>query len=282
MTEDDMSSTNGNGTAEERYADRINKLLEHAEGASTQEEAEAFFEKAQALMTQYAITEAMLANARGEELEEIVTDRLDFTGTQQKTLMLHVFDVASRNDCKAHFMPDVRVPKGNGRGYTKVFRVIVAGYKSDVERVKLLSASIDMQRASAMSAWWKNHGAKHYMTLGDQWKEKRTFLQGYNHGLATKLSKAAHEGRKAAEAAEAERTGATAEATTKSVALVLRSRKDNVKDWYDERYGGSLRSSRMGSRTSGSRSAYGSGFTAGQSANTGQPNVGGSRTALNG
>src|SRR5690606_34689307 len=48
----------------ESYVEKVRKLLAKAEGAATEEEADAFFAKAQDLMTKWEIAEAEIADAR--------------------------------------------------------------------------------------------------------------------------------------------------------------------------------------------------------------------------
>ena len=270
-------------TQEEKWADRINKLLAQAEHSNTSDtERDAFIEKAQALMTQYAISEAMIATQRGEAIEEIVSERLTFTGSMQKTTMGHVFVIARFHNCRAHYMTGLSTRTTTKSGKDKWATstdVVVVGFKSDVERLKLLSASLDIQRATALSRWWKESTDKHYMSRFDQFVAKRSFVNGFNTGLAAKLHEADRAGRAAAVHDEATRSKITEQDAEKSVALVLKSRTDQVKDWYDEKYGGSIRPGRA-TRSRSSYSARGAGVAAGRSADTGTPRVGGNRGAL--
>ena len=72
-------------------------------------------------------------------------------------------------------------------------------------------------------------------------------------------------------------TSQTVEESSSSVALVLRSRKDRVDEWFDKKYGNSLRSSRQSYRREnyGARAA---GSAAGSRADIGQGRVGGRRS----
>jgi hypothetical protein len=267
-----VSDADTGQTTTGKYADRINKLIAKANATEHQEEADAFLAKAQELMTQHAITELMLAELRGVETQEsITTDRLWFTGMFNELVMHLAFTAMRYNDCRGHYTDYQK------RG----IRVTFVGYESDIERAKLLTASLQLQCASALRRWWKNHPDKHYMSGWEKVKERRSFITGYDLGVSNKLAEGARAGREAATRDEAERAGTSVADATTSVSLVLRSRRDTVKDWYDERYGGTVKSS-SSRQQNGSMSAMSEGMAAGRQADTNAPRVGGDRGALRG
>lgn len=248
---------------QERYVDKINKLLRKAE-STTPEEAEALTAKAQELMATYAITMAMLADREDKPKEELVEETVTFTGTYQKALKKIAFAVMAANECEGFY----RNHDWQSPPYQEV---VICGFESDVERVKMLVASLQIQCVSAMQTWWKERRDEvSWMSAGEKWRDRREFIFGFAAGLGLKLKKAKAEGAKEAAQEEAERMGGVSEnlaEATESVALVVRKRADQVKDWYDEKHGKSVRfiSDRY---TPGTQTGKAAGLTAGMSANT--------------
>ena len=255
----------------ESYAVRIAKLLAKAE-STTEAEAEALFTKAQELMRKYAIDEELVRQAQGEHLaqrEEIVQVVIKVEGIYKKALMDIVSAISGANDCKIVYMD-----------LGKELHLTCTGFESDTRNVQLLNASVQLQAAKALRAWWKAE-PKTYMHQRDGYKMRREFLYGFASGLRDQFRQA-----NAAAQAEAAKEQAAArniseEEASDSVALVLRSRKERVNEWYDNHYGKTLRSSRS-YRQSGGIGASQAGMSAGRSANTSMnAGVGGSRGSLN-
>ena len=218
------------------YADKIAKLLRKAEdSAATPAEAEAFLIKAQALMTQYAITEDMLAAARGvnlEQHEEIVEERIRYTGVYSAALYDIGAAIARANDAK------VLISNGSGKWTT----MHVVGHKSDVDRIRMLDASVQIQASSALLKWAREpESLPSYYSASQKFKARREFLFGFARGLSDQLHRARKQGEAAAAAEETKRTGGTDAEGTASVELVVRGKKARVDDWMDEHYGKKLR-----------------------------------------
>lgn len=258
-------------TVQAKYADRIAKLLRKAE-STTPEEAEALVAKAQALMTQYAIDEIMLAQVQGRQLQdEIVEETIQYTGIFMTVILDVGFTIARFNDCRGFF---------SKHDYAKPKRVDlhVIGYKSDVERVRLLDASLQIQCSRALTEWRRTSSEALFSKM-ESFKQRRQFIVGFNQGLSSQLAAARRAGLEAAAQTEAQRSKVAADVATQSVALVLRDRKSQVDDWYDRTYGRSLR--KVSRRySSGGASAHSAGVAAGRSADTGKPSVGGSGKAI--
>jgi hypothetical protein len=257
---------------EDKYAERIAKLLAKAE-STTPEEAELLVAKAQELMTTYAISQAMIDAKGGVERDEIVEVKIRFEGTYR----LAQFDIARTlavaNNCRV-----LQSTGGGGGGRRSYYRyqtphktIYVIGFKSDVDRVELLNASLQIQCARALGTWWKNdvdEYNKSWWTSHQKSIERREFIFGFSNGLANKLFHA-NEAARAADAAErAAAENITETEASDSVALVLRSREDRVSDWMDETYG-KLGKGRGGAYSSGSHSSRSAGNAAGRSASTG-------------
>jgi hypothetical protein len=244
---------------QERYADKIAKLLRKAE-STTPEEAEALVAKAQELMTEYAISEELLARARGDnraEREEVVQETIEFTGIFRQALYEIGQVITKANDCRA--MHENVTWK---RPHTTILYVI--GYESDVRRVHLLNASVQIQAQGALAKWWRDQDTG-WMSGMQKYKARREFLFAFARGLNDKLGAAREAGQRAAAAAKAQRDSVTSQEASESVALVVRDKKQRVNDWIDDKYGNEIRTvSRNYSR--GSAAAEAAGYDAGQSA----------------
>jgi hypothetical protein len=230
------------------YADRVNKLMAKAESTEFPEEAEAFLAKAQELMTEYSIDEAMLRAARpGEAVEEIAELKLVYTGGMRKVLYRLGIRLAEYNGCRS-FFTDKRHAKPRN------ITVTVIGFPKDLERIELLDMSLKLQCAVALKKFVKEN-------VDPQWhrgykrNEKREFVLGFTDGVGVKLRVAEENAIK--EAAEAKGTG---------VELAIRSRKDQVDDWTDTNHPG-LRAVRSRIQR-GSATAKRQGVDQGMAANT--------------
>lgn len=255
----------------ERYADKIAKLLRKAE-STTPEEAESLTEKAQELMTQYSISEELIERAKGEgrkERENIVREKFACEGSYRHGLAQILIAVSRANDCSPVYTHGTK---------SKAEYIYVNGFESDVERVRMLFTSLQIQAIGAMQSWWKSAREEYsYLSSSRKWAARREFMVSFGHGLDTQLAQAQREGRKAA-AREAEKHGDTD--ADNSVAMVVRDKKAHVKDWIDQTYGRlTSRAARQYSSPGGSASI--SGFDAGRSADaSARRGVGGSNKQL--
>lgn len=236
----------------EKYADKIAKLLRKAE-STTPAEAEALLAKAQELATTYAIDQAMIDAASGNPLtQKIVEDKIEYHSVYSRAMFRIGATIAKNNDC------NVMVTNGKDLMRTTLW---VIGFEQDVERVKLLNASLQIQAQRAMTAWYAEHEVTG-MTQREKFKHRRQFLFSFATGLDMQLRLAAEHGRTVATGHESKRTGTNA---ADSVALVLRNRKARVQEWQNEQHP-NLRTVRSSFR-SGSREAAAAGRQAGQHAN---------------
>jgi hypothetical protein len=259
---------------EEKYAEKIAKLIAKAESTNHVEEAEAFFAKAQELMTEYAITEAMLDQVRGVERDEI--EQHDFThgGYYAADKGNLSWVVIRANGCRGVYWKSQEwsSPKTiGGKSFKMWYEVTATGFRSDLNRVVMLDASLQLQMARLLSEWWKTED-RSWMSKTQNVRARQSFMQGFANGVSAKFTEATRAGREAAAKAAAARNDTTQEVATESVALVVRSRKDRVDDWMDQKYG-ALRSGRNSYRKTDS-SAYGAGASAGRSADVGQSRLG--------
>jgi hypothetical protein len=203
--------------------------------------------------------------------EKIVEKKIEYTGIFQVALMDIGFAIARNNTCRAFF-----VKHDWARPHKHVLTVI--GYESDVDRVIMLNASLQLQAARANSNWWKTED-RSWVSRPDAYKMRRTFYSAFAQGMASKLAQARKQGEAAAVRNEAARSDVTEEVAGKSVALVLRSREETVDDWYDKTHGRSVRPVTR-RYASGGGDARAAGFSAGRDANTGTTGIGGSKGAI--
>jgi len=225
------------------WADKIAKLLRKAEDTDNPHEAEAFTEKAQELMTQYAITEAMLREREDKPAEEIVEETIECAGVHRHVLKSLAGAIVDANACQWFY-----------RNFTdsspRRIDVVTIGYESDVARIRLLHTSVQLQLEVARTKWVAEHPTLSTMSRTQKRLARRDFGFGFVDGLRTRLSQAAEAGQRDAAEVEAERSGATVSEASESVAMIVRSRADNVQDWYDEKWGGELRTVRTNYKSS--------------------------------
>jgi hypothetical protein len=269
-------------TEQDKYAEKIAKLLRKAESTDSPEEAEQLVTKAQELMTAYAIDEMMIARVKGEQgktSEDIIAEDIEYNGVFQSTLMDLGYVVVRMNDCRGIFSQHDAGSRTSvdGKRSPSAHVLHVIGFESDVRRVKMLDSSLQIQCARAMNNWWNEEGTP-WASKSVAFKARRQFIMGFAAGLSERLSRAKDEGQKEAARREAARSNTTEETATQSVALELRSRKDRVDDWVDKQYGKLRSFSRRYS--SGGSGAMNAGVAAGRNADLGSPAVGGRRGAL--
>lgn len=257
----------------------IEALLAKAEAlGTTPEEAEALTQKAEQLMVKYAIEQAVIDARRkekGEASEKIVTETMNFSQKYGQAFVMNAHKVVNA-------MGNLRCYRYTG---SNVF--VIVGYESDVAQAKRLVTSLTLQAVSAMAAWWPKFEnepthdwrynielhdwekvtmpRKSRMSKGDVRVARRSFLDQFFSGAASRIKK---------EREVAEKAAATESAGT---ALVLRSRKQAV-DEHVDLHVGKLRNAT--SNRKHNASAGNAGYKAGQNANVGSRGVGAGRMAV--
>lgn len=182
--------------------ERVRKLLAKAEHASTPPaEAEAFSEKAAALIARYAIDDALLAEAGSSRgtAPELRTFTVSAPYALPKAVLLSQVASAHR----------VRVVIGGGAGEASRSCSLV-GFPLDLEMTELLYTSLLLQATSAVLAATRGGGS-------DVRSYRRAFLLGFASRVGVRL-------RELAAAAAAESTPTNG----RPAALVLASREDAV------------------------------------------------------
>lgn len=226
---------------QETAANKIMKLLAKAE-STTPEEAEALTAKAQELMAEYAISEAMIQAARGVITETIVEHSVKLQGIYQAAHVRLGQVIGDANDCRVFQVK-----------YSHSTTLHYVGFENDVSNCEVLLTSLMIQASVALRKFSKEWKAK-YSYLGgmDAFKSRRDFLFGFADGVAPRLKKAREEAAQTVEADRVENPTSEAAAAS-SVALVLVSRKKKVEDHWQDNYAAGMRKvhSRMSSGVGG-------------------------------
>lgn len=159
----------------EKMIERVEKLLAKAESTSHPAEAEAFTAKAQQIMSEYQIEEAMLTSLGQKAMGAPTSVKVfvDKPYADQKVTLLN--SVAVPNRCKM-------VYKGwqcNHRDYKQV-ECTVYGFESDLQIVQMLYNSLRGQMIAAMwEAYPNRRGA------AAAWK--KSFFMGYAGRVGRRL-----------------------------------------------------------------------------------------------
>ncbi|PZH19680.1 aromatic acid decarboxylase [Streptomyces sp. NTH33] len=159
---------------ESRMLTRIRALLAKAEATGFPEEAEALSTKAQELMAQHSIDEALLA-ARAPSPDAPGACRIGVEPPYEQAKAVLLDAVATANHCRAVW----NEPLG--------FSTVV-GFEADLEAVELLHTSLLVQATTAMTraeAAQRASGRRRTRTF------RQSFLAAYAHRIGTRLAAAA-------------------------------------------------------------------------------------------
>jgi hypothetical protein len=276
----------------DKLLDRLAKILKQAENASTPEEAEAFMQKAQALASETSIDLAIARQhtAKREQREQ-PTHKLITIGEKKRQGNAFFMDlfryIATVNDVKVNLAHDNTY-------------VVAFGFPSDIEVVEVLYASLLFQMVESANTWLKTGAYKEekvwrtvtkHSRWGGKWKEeayvpitaqqaRKNFYTGFTARVFYRLSEARREVLEAAEARTVEVLDEQGNAVSSSAALVLKSKSDEVKDYYTKK--STAKGTWKGSKVSvESRAAQSAGDNAGRTARLGTAKaIGGSRTSI--
>lgn len=259
----------------QKYADKIAKLLAKAE-STTPEEAEMLTAKAQTLMAQYAIDEAMIEAAQNFSGAASTIDEEEF-------VMVGIYRFPIAELCVAIlFTNDLKVVGMGGKPHRvvdgKLFKETIVykatGYKGDLDRARMLFTSLQLQALTAENAWWRENKDQHEWKPKGGHYERRQFLFSFADETHRRLREAKQRGQKAAEKEHAHESD--------SMALVLASKESKVLAKFEELHP-NLRKGRAKSYQGGGWDAHTAGTAAGRRADLGSGgSVGGGRKQLKG
>lgn len=247
-------------SAVEKTVDKVLKLLAKAE-TTTPEEAEALVAKATELMVRAEIDEAMLAQAQGRQVDEIIEKSIIFKGTYadaQRDLFFAIGNATGFKQMQTNYGSSQR-------------RGAWVGFKSDLEQAEVLLTSLLIQQTRAATSYFKANPHPAWSTAFDKFVAKRSHMMGFASGVQSLMQERRRE---TVKRVEQEHAAACPEPTgeSSSVALVLRSKQEQVNDWYDTRYG-HLKAGRS-RRLAGSGDARSAGHQAGKRADLGSNRIG--------
>lgn len=242
---------------QEKYASKIRSLLNHAERAGTQEEADTFFAKAQDLMTKWAIDDAMIQQAAEKNEKEQIEKRqivLQFRFYKADASILQA--IAVNNQARVLITDQ----KGEKRGEYIAYLV---GFPSDLDRTEMMFASMMIQLNRALEDHLRNYPEIKADRSANK-RERKSFRYGFGTRLQDRLKEA--------------KSVASSDGTANPYAVALRNRDQEVEDYLAQM--GARRS--RGGRQQTSTSGYMAGVDAADRADVGNPAVGGNRKSLRG
>lgn len=243
--------------ASEAILSKVRKLLAKAENeACTPEEAAAFSAKAQQLMSQHAISQAMIADASAPDQIVHKTWAVPSPHAVHKVTLINA--ICRSNDCQAIY-------SGTGNNVT----ITVTGFAPDVAWVETLYLSLVIQMASALA-----HSTRYERPAN---VHGRTYAVSFNMGFINRVSERLRQIRREAITAEqAHQDAAAGPKQSSSVALVLVAKAQRVEEEYRRAHPNRRTTAGPRARSWG---GYGHGQSAGSKASIGRP-VSGSRRRL--
>lgn len=229
----------------EKKIELIAQLLAKAE-STTPEEAEALTEHAERLMIKYSIDQAVIDARRAKQggvRENIVQKTITFTGAYRLEMVALGAAVSGGLGSLRTLMSTM----GN-----KSATLYVIGFESDVEQALALIYSLQIQAQVASRAWWKINKASYAgMRSYDQEAVRRSFVRGFGNGAGRRI--------RDNRATAVQEAGAGTELALISRDSQVQSYLDGIPTGRNKARGGKL-----------SVDALGSGYNAGQQANTGE------------
>jgi len=239
--------------APQSIIEKVKKLMRLAENAGTEHEAALAHEKAQRLMVEHAIDEIHLTP---EERERVETRRVEIPSRDEirRAKLLLLMGLTKANRCRL---------LDNGH------HASIVGFKSDVDFVELLYASVMIQYAGERPKAWKAYQAEVPPSLRrSRHRWVNAFAWAYMDRVGERLA-----------AAAARDTEEVVAASAPGTALVLASRAEEVDAYMAEQFP-QTRSKSIGVR--GVAGASGAGRSAADRADLsgGRGHVGGGRRAL--
>lgn len=250
---------------QEKFVDRINKLLRKAE-STTPEEAELLFAKAAELMAKYQIEEAMLKAREPKARGSVQREKFYSVSIWRFPIAEMKWRIAMAMGLKVIKLESNIWREVNDKLYKENEQYEMFGFPEDLEHFKMIVTSLEVQMLRAELAWWqKNEQHYKHEKKSAQHNVRRGFMFAFAQGAAAKYQEV---GRKAQKEAEAEHG-------SDSVALVLRDKSLEISDVFSKAYPSTRRVADKKNR--GDAWAQSSGYEAGQRADVGQTGLAGDR-----
>lgn len=250
--------------SQEDYIRKVQGLLRKAEDkAATDAERDTALRMAQNIMTRWGIDQAMLDAERGSTDDKIVHEEFVLVGIWRYPMGRLTWLATLYNNVKAVMLNNPGWREIDGKVYKQTEVYEVTGFKSDIDRLRILVTSLQIQAMRAELAWWDEHQHLYAgQTSSKQHIARRGFLFGFAEGAGAKMREGSAAGRKAAEE----------EHGSESVALVLRPRELQVQSAFEARNPSLVKVKDR--KDHGSAFAQQKGYEAGKRADTGDVKVG--------
>ena len=260
-----------------KILERVQNLINKAESTEHEEEAKVFMEKAQELLSKYALSEYDLKAVGSFDADTVTTVGIVIFNPHLNQKAELLAKIAKANNCKvvfgrstrredknADFKPDYRtkeVPRLiSTEKRSKWCRTMyVTGFSKDIDAVTLLYTSFTVQILRHVKS-----------TKLPSYVNKRDWTSHFILGFASEI------GKRLQTSNQKSRNATVEEAKVEGVDLlpVLVEREVKVQECYDAMWKGSLRTVRSGGMRS-STDGYSSGRNAGANADIGQSRIGG-------
>ncbi|WP_158713404.1 DUF2786 domain-containing protein [Streptomyces sp. NRRL F-525] len=201
---------------------KVRAILRQAEDpAATQHEAEAFLQKATALMAKYGIEQAML---RGDDpTREEPADRvIEVVAPWMRECKLLLSSIAYAMRCHPIY------PGGKANSH----RVHIFGFASDLHSVEVLYASLCLQMLQGAERADVRHRPPGELPRA----YKRSWMLGFIRAVALRIAEAERTAREDSERDHAETATSDASVQARSVALVLADRTTQIQAEVAARY----------------------------------------------
>jgi hypothetical protein len=198
-----------------RMLGRIRALLTKAESTEFPEEAEALTAKAQQLMAEHSISEALLA-ARGRHRDTPAGIRVGVEAPYEQPKAVLLEAVARANRCRSVWSKNL--------GFATVI-----GFEADLDAVELLYTSLLVQATAALQA----EGGRTYAAGGSRTRSfRQSFLTSYATRIGERLTEATSQATDEAVAAQGASEGVRAGAAdgAKGLLPVLAARHQAVEE----------------------------------------------------
>lgn len=245
--------------------DKLAKILNQAEKASTQEEADAFFERAQMLSTKYSIelsvARSHVAKSQQREMPTVETIDIGEQGSHNLSVFCELFMAIGQPN-------DITFNISNKSTY-----VVAFGMPSDIEVTKAIYASVVQQMMQAVNEFIRKGEFKNEMTTVwsarkgtwvtkpvDTRVAKRTFFDGYTSSIAYRLAMAKQKAEVEAIREQDEQMAGSDESS--STALVLANKREEIAEFYKSR------STARGSWRGGNKSHYSQSYSSREAGRT--------------
>lgn len=229
-----------------KVANKINALLLKAESTEFPEEAEALTAKAMALMTQYAIDEALLEQTKSDTdpREKVETRQVKVPQPYSMERLTLLSQVASAMGGYCFFYPQPRSgykTRHNIKDHST--RAGLIGFPSDLDRIWQMFESLVRQEANARKYEVKFH---YFERQGEKKIWNKSFIRAFSYRVGARLREIMQE-------------GIDSHANSSSVALVFAGKKEQVNKAVADAGLGVGKARQQQSSESGRRAGYNAG-----------------------